>query len=369
MPVARRLTRTTTDEPCNDGCTNSAAPLRASPTATPTDDPGPTPTTTSEIEISSVGTPETADPTDTKTSPATTPWTDATTTDSTGTTPSPTATTITVPQPHPTSPDPTFGSNSTDDSFTLGRAEIAGISVGGVIGGLLILFIIFLMIRRRKLAKRMPSFVDARGGQFDEKLMHDNQRPAMGARNESHGDDVFAPFGGRATSPTKNTGRETVEPLKRLGTPHGSILSMGGHSSVVSPITPTSTGVSNWKNFPGGQANDAIEEESPGAPAQLDSSPVYIELDSTETERPGPTELPTISVPLPIPRPKSASDVLKHPGLLIPGYRSVTGPVMQSDSGQHGRARSDSGDPLRGTLNATSAEKQSNRHVNSWTHL
>ncbi|KAK8126249.1 uncharacterized protein PG998_002008 [Apiospora kogelbergensis] len=350
MATGRRLTRAVPDDPCtNRVCDNAVPPLQPSPTDEP--DPGPT---TSLTEIASVGPAETASSPDTTDSSTTTSLADASTTDATSTIPSPTATTVTIPHPPPTNPQ---------------TLQVAGISVGGVIGGLLLLFVVFLLIRRRKLAKRMPSFVDARGDQFDEKLMHDNQKAAVGGRSESHGDDVFAPFGGRATSPVKVNGRESTEPPKRLGTPHDSMLSIGGHSSIVSPITPASTGPSNWKDFPGGRTNDTIEEEKPGVPAQLDSSPVYIELDSRETERPGLTELPTVSVSSSIPRPKSANDVLKHPGLLTPGYRSVTEPVTQSESGQHGRPRSDSGNPLRGTLNATSAERQSNRHVNSWTHL
>lgn len=54
------------------------------------------------------------------------------------------------------------------------------------------------MIRRRKLAKRIRSFADARGDQFDEKLMHNNQKSAMGARSERNGEGVFAPFGGES---------------------------------------------------------------------------------------------------------------------------------------------------------------------------
>ena len=168
-------------------------PLQPSPTDEP--DPGPT---TSLTEIASVGPAETASSPDTTDSSTTTSLADASTTDATSTIPSPTATTVTIPHPPPTNPpDATSDSNSTGGSFTLGRAEVAGISVGGVIGGLLLLFVVFLLIRRRKLAKRMPSFVDARGDQFDEKLMHDNQKAAVGGRSESHGDDVFAPFGGK----------------------------------------------------------------------------------------------------------------------------------------------------------------------------
>ncbi|KAK8137715.1 hypothetical protein PG984_001095 [Apiospora sp. TS-2023a] len=188
-------------------------------------------------------------------------------------------------------------SDNTSSDFTLGRAEIAGISVGGVIGGLLLLFVIFLLIRRRKLAKRMPSFVDARGDQFDEKLMHNNQKLATGARSESNGEDVFAPFGGRANSPVKNAERGSATPSMRPENKHDSLRSTGGHNSLVSPITPTNTGPGAWKDLPGDRGQCTIEEEQPDTPAQLDSQPVYIELDSRDTERQRPAELPTTPEP------------------------------------------------------------------------
>ncbi|KAK7951856.1 uncharacterized protein PG986_007584 [Apiospora aurea] len=353
----------TTADPCKEGgCDDTFA--------TSTNDPDPDPTTTPS-EIASVGPPMTAAPTDTTTSSATVSSAETASTESTSATPSPTATTITVPPPHQTGqPTSVPEGNDAGDRSTLGRAEIAGISAGGVVGGLLLIFVVFLLIRRRKLAKRMPSFVDARGDQLDEKLMHDNQRAARGVRTESNGEDVFAPFGGRAASPAKQTEQDSAELSERLGTPHNSMRSMGGNSSLVSPITPTNTGSGAWKDLPGGRAHDTIEEETSDVPAQLDSSPVYIELDSRDTERPAPAELPSALGPPSIPRPKSTNDVLNHPRLLTPGFsRTMTGTIMQSDAAQHGRARSDSGNPLRGTLNATSAEWESNRHVNSWTHL
>ncbi|KAK8056693.1 amidase [Apiospora rasikravindrae] len=350
-------------DPCKEGgCDDSFV--------TATNEPDPDPTT-SPTEIASVGPPETAAPTDTTTSSAAVSSPDATSSGSISGTASPTATTITVPPPHQTGhPTSVPEGNDAGGGFTLGTAGIAGISVGGVVGGLLLIFVVFLLIRRRKLAKRMPSFVDARGDQLDEKLMRDNQSAPMGVRTESNGEDVFAPFGGRAASPVKHTEQGSAEPSKRFGTPHDSMRSMGGNSSLVSPLTPTNTGPSTWKDFPGGRAQDTIEEETSDVPAQLDSSPVYIELDSRDTERPAPAELPSALGPPSIPRPKSTNDVLNHPRLLIPGFsRTMTGTIMQSDAAQHGRARSDSGNPLRGTLNATSAEWESNRHVNSWTHL
>lgn len=167
----------------------------------------------------------------------------------------------------------------------------------------------------------------------------------------------------------KNAEQGSATPSKRLENTHDSMRSTGGHSSLVSPITPTNTGPSAWKGLPGDRGQGTIEEEQPDKPAQLDSQPVYIELDSRDTERQRPAELPTTPGPPSIPRPKSTNDVLKHPGLLTPGYRTMTGTFMQLDTVQHGRARSDSGNPLRGTLNPTSAERESNRHVNSWTHL
>lgn len=145
--------------------------------------------------------------------------------------------------------------------------------------------------------------------------------------------------------------------------------STGGHSSIVSPITPTNTGPSACKDLPGDRGQCTIEEEQPDTPAQLVSRPVYIELDSRDTERQRPAELPTTSGPPSIPRPKATSDALRHPSLLTPGYRTMTGAFIRSDAVQHGRARSDSGSPLRGTLKPTFEERQSNRHVNSWTHL
>ncbi|KAK8089495.1 hypothetical protein PG997_004456 [Apiospora hydei] len=288
MDIDHLLTHMTTADPCKEGgCDDTFA--------TATNDPDPDPTTTPS-EIASVGPPMTAAPTDTTTSSATVSSADTTSTGSTSATSSPTATTITVPPPHQTGqPTSVPEGNDASDSFTLGRAEIAGISAGGVIGGLLLIFVVFLLIRRRKLAKRMPSFVDARGDQLDEKLMHDNQRAARGVRTESNGEDVFAPFGatGRATSPAKHTDQDSAELSKRLGTPHNSMRSMEGNSSLVSPITPTNTGPGAWKDLPGGRAHDTIEEETSDVPAQLDSSPVYIELDSRDTERPAPAELPS----------------------------------------------------------------------------
>lgn len=90
----------------------------------------------------------------------------------------------------------TSDAGSDTPKSSLGDTAIAGISMGGAIGGLFLLFVLFLLIRRRKLSKRMPSFVDRRGGDnFQEKLVEDNNHSPL-SRRPAQGEDVFAPFGG-----------------------------------------------------------------------------------------------------------------------------------------------------------------------------
>lgn len=113
----------------------------------------------------------------------------------------PSATTATIPVSSSTTSTTSDAGSGTPNS-SLGDTAIAGISIGGSIGGLFLLFILFLLVRRRKLSKRMPSFVDRRGDEkIQQKLVEDNSQLPLGRRPaQAQYDDVFALFGGESKS-------------------------------------------------------------------------------------------------------------------------------------------------------------------------
>lgn len=76
----------------------------------------------------------------------------------------------------------------------LPHTVIAGISVGSTIALLVIFLVAFLLIRRRKHAKRMPSYRENLREDYDDKAMSNNTQATSGYDAA----DVFAPFGGNA---------------------------------------------------------------------------------------------------------------------------------------------------------------------------
>lgn len=142
---------------------------------------------------------------------------------------------------------------------------------------------------------------------------------------------------------------------------------------MVSPVSPDITGPGMSKHL-SSNGHAGLDETTPGAPVQLDSRPLYFELDSADTERVSPSELPT---------PLSGSDQVRHPGQLTPGFPGVTskreanGGLDQASTNSGAPAvretvceqRPVSDGPLRGTLNASPADREANHHVGHWDHL
>ncbi|ETS86756.1 hypothetical protein PFICI_00584 [Pestalotiopsis fici W106-1] len=279
-----------------------------------------------------------------------------------------------------------------DGSGRLSPGAIAGISVGSGVGAIALLIAIFLLFRRRKHAKRMPSYRDNLHGEFNEKEPPHEFQSSAARRN---GDDVFAAFGGRATSFESSKAPQTITPSASRHlplrqdevSPVSSPCSPAG-VSYVSPITPQFTSPIQLEGPPPGN-RDTVSSRAPSGPAHLESSCLYHELDSADTARPNTFELPTPTPPM---TPQTAQGLCHeaksdHPEALMPGafpnvvkdaQRQKFTRVQSGDAAvvsiggksQHSRPGSfDHPASLRATMNATADDVKSNRHVNSWAHL
>lgn len=119
---------------------------------------------------------------------------------------------------------------------------------------------------------------------------------------------------GRASSLINATAQTDQGGSQRRGAAsRQSLRSTGGSSYVVSPVSPDFTG-SGMSKHSSGNEHAGLDETASGAPVQLDSRPLYFELDSADTERASPSELPTL---------QSGSDQVRHPGQLAPGFPGV----------------------------------------------
>ncbi|KAI1863813.1 uncharacterized protein JN550_009311 [Neoarthrinium moseri] len=310
------------------------------------------------------------------------------------------------------SPFATSSTNPHDEETTgiLPQTAIAGISVGATIGLVGVILIIFLLVRRRKQSRRVPSSHDSLRDAYGTKMEHNNHsvtRPSEGHDNE----DVFAAFGGRVNSSESSQQIKSPAPSvlpSARSQPDGSYPRSPAHSYIVSPVSPQSTGaVSHQASVKG---RDGTEKKKASAPAAFDSNQFFFELDSADTERPAVAELPMDSTAVVAPRPKSEANqtASAHGAHLMPGScvdtvvaearnrmpgsfpdtvvqdakkQSLTrvrvGEASVVSVGNHAQqARPGSYDGayeraprLRATMNATDDDVQRNRHVNSWTHL
>ncbi|KAI4596225.1 hypothetical protein KJ359_005732 [Pestalotiopsis sp. 9143b] len=273
----------------------------------------------------------------------------------------------------------------------LSQGAVAGIGVGSAAGAVGMLVAIFFLCRRRKHAKRMSSYRENLRDEYNEKDQPVDYHSAA-ARGTG---DVFAPFGGRATSFKSPKPAQTATPLvsQSLDNRRDEISPISSspspiRNSFVSPITPQFNS-SIREEEPSGNRN-AIRSSTPGEPAQSESNRQYYELDSAGTARSNQFELPA-SVP--------ASTISQAPNgvchdaasdnseALMPGsfpdvvknaqrqkftrvQSGVAAVVSVGPKNQHSRPGSfDNPSHLRATMNATADDVKQNRHVNSWTHL
>ncbi|KAI1130448.1 hypothetical protein F5Y10DRAFT_289412 [Nemania abortiva] len=248
-----------------------------------------------------------------------------------------------------TAPASTSSSQASIENASLSRTAIAGVSIGGAVGGIALLLLAFWFIRRRRLSKRMSSL---RGGSPmppatpDEKSQ---RRSLMDAAPYPRSEDPFAEFGGAVRS----------RDGKRDSPRHTPKRPDEGWPLCAAPIP---------------------EEQ----PAQLDSQPAYVELDSTDNERPSPTTpcLDPSSAGSSVPKsPSTVSSANRlshlnaktHPTQLTPGFPGTQMAIQNRSSGSgdiQGRSQHDSEDPPRdtprATLNATDDERMNNLYANSW---
>ncbi|KAK6071073.1 hypothetical protein SCUP515_08096 [Seiridium cupressi] len=378
------------------------------------DDPWATSTTTTETPrvTSGVGAPVTAEGSDTIetgtttgtetfTVPITTSSTDDFVTtsissvDDSVTTPPTTAVSITV---SPTAMSSVSSQPNGTNVGGLPQTATAGIITGSTIAALVIFTIIFLLYRRRRQVRRMSSYRNTFGDDEKDRSSHSQSAGGQGSG------DVFAPFGGNHhTLSPSHVGRvnsfEDYQPLDPM--PPSILISSNNHHNnpktlknrglsvddpFISPVSQQSTGTAL-----SGESichkNAIVEEKPEKDPVQLDSRPVYFELDSAATRETKAAELP-----IPSPKtPKTARDACHEsssdksespePGdfpnvvkdaqeqKLTRVPNSVLTVVSVGSKGQLPRSGSHKNpSPLRATMNPSADDVKRNRHVASWTH-
>jgi hypothetical protein len=92
-------------------------------------------------------------------------------------------------------PAPTPTATPASSSQALSTATIAGVSIGGLVGSLALVLLLFWLIRRRRLSKRMSSI---RGGSPSKPDEKGRCQSVTGTALHGHDDDVFAQFGGKS---------------------------------------------------------------------------------------------------------------------------------------------------------------------------
>ncbi|KAI8629254.1 hypothetical protein F5Y19DRAFT_485138 [Xylariaceae sp. FL1651] len=358
--LTRTLTRTLTPTSTEDS--ETSATDEAEPSTTDDTEPSTETFTIDEPETSTSEPESTTAP-----APSSLPNTDASTT-SDGTTLSTSiigttssagnATAITQTIPAPTSTSSTQPDNG---GAPLPATTIAAVSVGGTVGGIALLLLLFWFIRRRRLSRRMSS---VRGGSprplptSDEKSMKSQSQST--ANDTAAGPDVFAEFGGRVQ---RHQGQHNPHVSQDVKQDEGWPL-CSPHPSEERPMQP-------------------VAERYTGPPQlELDSRPVYVELDSAETARVGvdagdipqsPSTLSTIS------RRHSPLNNMQqiHPSPLTPGFPGTqmaiqnrmsepAGGVDVVDPNHHRDSANAPRDAPRATLNATVDERVNNLYANSW---
>ncbi|KAI1336443.1 hypothetical protein F5Y15DRAFT_207448 [Xylariaceae sp. FL0016] len=237
-----------------------------------------------------------------------------------------------------TIPAATSTAESSDGSASVGglsSGSIAGIAVGGAFAGIALIFLLSLCVRRRHLKKRMSSTRGTSPDGFDEKSTINQTQTGSSEAKSTENDPVFGPFGGRADQPYKRkiSGAKTEEswPLRR----------------------------------------DAPHDEHAG-PSQLDSTPIYVELDSAEPQRSGDSLNASPFPPSALSSHQSSpTSPSFHPSPLTPGFpgtqMSIQGQLDQARAGDRGSSNAPLGAP-RATLNATMAERKNGHHATSWSN-
>ncbi|KAI3331833.1 hypothetical protein HD806DRAFT_529607 [Xylariaceae sp. AK1471] len=291
--------------------------------------------------------------------------------------------TETLPAPTPT---------SSSSSQAPPTATIAGVSVGGVMGGLALLLLLFWLVRRRRLSKRMPSI------RADSPTLPDEKgrcQSVTGTALHGHGRNVFAEFGGRVQS---HDGKHNTRRCKDAGQDEGwplySAPAPGERTRPIQPAQPLHP-LQPVKPVQPVQPIQPTTTETP----QPNSQPMdYVELDSTETERPGPgsgpaaaniqqspvspLSPPTLALPR---RPSPLDRQTFHPSPLTPGFPGTQMAIQnrfpntntntngyQNHQDNYDSANTSANAPRdapRATLNATVDERTNNLYANSWAHI
>ncbi|KAI0489533.1 hypothetical protein F4859DRAFT_523474 [Xylaria cf. heliscus] len=268
----------------------------------------------------------------------------------------------TRPAPSPASDESESNSGTAPP---LSDMTIAGASVGGAIGGIALLLLVFWLLRRRRLSKRMSSL---RGESptrppKNEKSTADRRHSLTGTAlgtGDVFGGTCLPPFSGQAQSQSLNRRNNYIYSDQPLPTrqDEGWPLCAGSGHSVHQPFSTSSPPQSNPQ------------------------SGNYVELDSTDTQlRPaGPSALPPPPPPPPpgARSPKRRPSPWIHPPQLTPGFPG-TQMAIQSRGGSRGtgvvgqgyhHAASPANAPMeaspRATLNATDDERMNNLYANSW---
>ncbi|KAI2635039.1 hypothetical protein GGS21DRAFT_490247 [Xylaria nigripes] len=241
-----------------------------------------------------------------------------------------TMTSGTLPAPTSTAPSQNDGQEA-----YMSKSTVLAISIGSTLGGLALLALLFWLVRRRRLSKRMSSVRgDSPGPGKNPGL--DRQTSLTGTVLNSH--DIFAEFGGRYQINNAHPGTSANETGKDEGWPL---------SNAPSPEVPHQ------------QVNTAVE------------------LDSTETGSAGPVANGGMQ-----PRRTSLQGIV-HPSPLTPGFPG-TEMAIQQGSGRNAnfnrngmQYQNQYQNPYpqhnfpnmpRATLNATDDERKNNLYANSWAH-
>ncbi|KAI0124675.1 hypothetical protein BJ170DRAFT_469734 [Xylariales sp. AK1849] len=288
-----------------------------------------------------------------------------------------------------------------NSSSRISQGAVAGISIGAAVILLAMVCILILLIRRHKLSKRMPSCHDSTAKAYDDEK-HDAHKNQTNSIGRGASDDVFAPFGGRATS------FELSQPLRSPVPAHSSarsrkdfVVGSSRQSQLISPvssyidapISPLNTSPAESRKLT--RDRDTTNEEQASGPAHLDSKPIYFELDSEASQRPPLNASSTPASPVSTRGQASQDDdtaatAITHPSPLTPGFSSAVlrdattqslvrvpggraAVVTVGTGGQPGPRPTSSSSAclprIGATLNATADELEEKRHVNSWDHL
>ncbi|GAW18834.1 hypothetical protein ANO14919_083160 [Xylariales sp. No.14919] len=254
-------------------------------------------------------------------------------------------TTRTLPTPLPTVLPP----DGSDSKRIIPDAAIAGISVISALVAFALLAVFLWFARRRLIAKRMSS---TRG---DSPIPASDMKLAMCRRPS------FAEEAGPGDADTPALLVHTAEIAANSRRPYTRRV-------IAKDVLEA------W-NARNASAPEALQA---GA-AEADSKPIHVELDSAETQRPGPS-IPrpqsVMDTTKPLPRRPSVVNAQNYPSQLVPGLHAAgrnddPGADASQSQGQGQSNRDSVGGPRtvpRATLNATEDERMNNLYANSWAY-